>query len=427
MLKFLIPMVMMMIMKNKNFKVMICATIVLFNLGLHSTDMSKMSYIFMGDLLSFWMTNLTIWIMAIIAMIKINNMKMMVKINSMLVMVLMMTFFNWNFMLFFILFEMSMVLIVVIVMSWGYQPERIEATMFMIILTSMFTLPFFSSLMHNFKKLNFWMLDEQLSTWDFMSFMFIFMVKMPVYFIHIWLPKVHVESPVQGSMILASIMLKLGCFGMIRMTKMATKMMAKHEFMILSFGLWTTLILSLICNIQSDLKSLVAYSSVVHMSITLVSITLAKSKSILASVIIMIGHGMCSSAMFFMCNQAYKISKSRSMMMNKGILMCMPTASTAWFFLCMSNAPMPPSINIVGELLAFKTAINWSSTMLTMVFLIMLFSSCFSIIVFCVMAHGKFSMNMKLPPSSTSKPMMITMMHIIPAIALITKSSMMMI
>nr|YP_009939383.1 NADH dehydrogenase subunit 4 [Crenidorsum turpiniae]QNV48537.1 NADH dehydrogenase subunit 4 [Crenidorsum turpiniae] len=426
MLKFLIPMIMMMVMKNKNFKIAISTLIILFNLSLQSTDMSKMSYIFMGDFLSFWMTNLTIWIMMIISMIKINNMKMMVKINSTLIMVLMMTFFNWSFMLFFILFEVSMVMIVVIVMSWGYQPERIEATMFMIILTSMFTLPFFSSLMHNFKKLNFWTLNE-LSTWDFLSFMFIFMVKMPVYFIHIWLPKVHVESPVQGSMILASIMLKLGCFGMIRMTKMATKMMTKYEFMILSFALWTTLILSLACNIQSDLKSVVAYSSVVHMSITLVSITLAKSKGILASVIIMVGHGACSSAMFFMCNQAYKISKSRSMMMNKGILVSMPTASTAWFFLCMSNAPMPPSINIVGELLAFKAAISWSSTMMVLVFLIMLFSSCFSITVFCVMAHGKFSMNMNLPASSTAKSMMITIIHIIPAIALITKSSMMMI
>lgn len=130
-------------------------------------------------------------------------------------------------------------------------------------------------------------------------------------------------------MILASIMLKLGCFGIIRITKIATKIIAKHEFIILSFGLWTTLILRLVCNIQSDLKRLVAYSSVVHISITLVRITLAKSKRILARVIIIIGHGMCSSAIFFMCNQAYKISKSRRIIINKGILMCMPTASTA--------------------------------------------------------------------------------------------------
>nr|UIF91935.1 NADH dehydrogenase subunit 4 [Crenidorsum sp.] len=427
MLKFLVPIILMMIMKNKNFKFMICILIMLFNLSMQSMENSKMSYVFMGDLLSFWMTNLTLWIMSIISMIKMNNMKMMVKINSMMIFVLMMTFFNWNFMMFFVMFEVSMVLIVVIVMSWGYQPERIEATMFMIILTSMFTLPFFSSLMHNFKKLNFWLLETNFSTWDFMSFLLIFMVKMPVYFIHIWLPKVHVESPVHGSMILASIMLKLGCFGMIRMTKMSTKLMMKYEFMIMSFALWTTLILSLVCNIQSDLKSLVAYSSVVHMSTTLVSITLTKSKSILASVIIMIGHGLCSSAMFFMCNQAYKISKSRSMMLNKGIMVSMPTASTAWFFLCMSNAPMPPSINIVGEILTFKTAISWSSSMILLVFLIMLFSSCYSIIVFCVMSHGKFSININKNLFVTDKTLMITLVHIIPALAMITKSSMMMI
>nr|YP_009227725.1 NADH dehydrogenase subunit 4 [Aleurocanthus spiniferus]AHY04220.1 NADH dehydrogenase subunit 4 [Aleurocanthus spiniferus] len=415
--------VMMLLMNNKHLLPSTVLALTTFVSKMNFADTQWVSYMIINDSVSFWVITLSLWIIMLISMIKTTNLNLQAKTSSSMMLTLLLVFSVWNFFSFFILFEMSMLVIVVMVMVWGYQPERIEAILFMIFTTTAFSLPFFVSLLKNFNHTNFWFMNINMFMWDYLSFMFIFMVKLPVYFIHIWLPKIHVEAPVQGSMILASIMLKLGCYGLIRMTPMSFKINTQWQSTILAFSLWTTLILSMISAIQVDMKSLIAYSSVVHMTTAFMSITLAKTKSLVASIMMMVGHGLCSSALFFTCNILYKYSKSRSTLINKGILTNSPAVALLWFILCMSNAPMPPSINIMGEILTFKSVMNWSIETIPLLSMVMFASSYFSIVLFYTPAHSKFSNNLKTPMLTTTKSLLIIWLHTAPLIMLIIKAS----
>nr|ALR69360.1 NADH dehydrogenase subunit 4 [Bemisia tabaci] len=418
-MKFLVVFMMMIMMTSLKKSVFIYSLItVLFNLNLQKQEVSKISYFLWGDELSFWTFNLAIWITFVLIFNKINLPKIYNKSMFMMLVVLMLTFYSWNLMMFYLMFEMSMIIVLSIIMTWGYQPERVEAALLMIMMTVLTSLPFIISMMNNSTNLNLWNIQYmKINSWEYMSLMLVFMMKMPTMFLHMWLPKVHVESPVQGSMILASVLLKLGSYGLIRVTSINSDLNSKLEWMIMSFSVWTSLIMAMICFTQTDLKTMIAYSSVIHMTIVFAAITLNKSKAMMGSMYIMIGHGMCSAGLFYMANVMYKISKSRSIIINKGIFSMAPTATMMWFFLCMGNSPMPPSINIVGEFFSFKSMMNWSSTtlMITTMAMIMFMSSLYSVFMFYIMTHGIYEKSMSIK-NFNSKNMNICIMNIIPMI-----------
>nr|YP_010128469.1 NADH dehydrogenase subunit 4 [Aleyrodes shizuokensis]QPO06179.1 NADH dehydrogenase subunit 4 [Aleyrodes shizuokensis] len=425
MLKFILMIVPTLIMNNKNNKSMMMMFIMLmmFNLSLQEKIIGKLSYMIMGDLISFWISNMSAWIIFIMMFINMKKITMYKKVMSFLLMILILTFYNWNFMMFYVLFEMSVVTILIIIISWSYQPERMEAMMFMVIMTFMFSLPFMMSMMIEYKYLNFWFINKKINLINYMSFLFIFMVKIPMYFMHIWLPKVHVEAPVHGSMILAAIMLKLGCYGMIRMNNMMSNFMNLNKI-IFTMSLWSMIILSMNCMMQIDIKTLIAYSSVVHMTMTIMNILMNKNKSIFSSMLIMLGHGLCSATMFFITSIMYKNSKSRSILLNKSMMMNSPTMSTIWFLSCMNNAPMPPSINLLGEMLSIKNIFNWSMTLLTPTFIMMFLSSMYSIYLFYLPKQGKPSLNINKPELNKSANMVICMILILPIILISIKPMM---
>nr|ALR69297.1 NADH dehydrogenase subunit 4 [Bemisia tabaci] len=420
MMKFLFPLMMMVMMKTpKNSVFNYSLIMILFNLNLQKQEVSKISYFMWGDELSFWTFNLAIWIIFILIFNKVNLPKIYNKSMFIMLMLLMLTFYSWNLMMFYLMFEMSMIIVLSVIMTWGYQPERVEAALFMIMMTILTSLPFLISMMNNSTKLNLWSIQYiSVNAWEYTSLMLVFMMKMPTMFLHMWLPKIHVESPVQGSMILASILLKLGSYGLIRVTSVNSELNSKLEWIIMSFSLWTTFAMTMICFIQTDLKTMIAYSSVVHMTIVFAAITLNKTKAMTGSMYIMVGHGMCSAGLFYMSNIMYKSSKSRSIIINKGIFSMNPTAMMLWFFMCMGNSPMPPSINVMGEFFSFKSALNWSSTnlMIIMMTAIMFMSSLYSIFMFYVMTHSMTSKSIKNIMNLNSKNMNISIMHIIPMI-----------
>lgn len=107
-----------------------------------------------------------------------------------------------------------------------------------------------------------------ISLWFFFS-IFAFLVKLPAFYVHLWLPKAHVEAPVSGSMILAGVLLKLGCYGIIRLMMFFEGIVIILRRMLLSLGLLGGLAVRAICLRQVDLKALIAYSSVSHMGLAL--------------------------------------------------------------------------------------------------------------------------------------------------------------
>lgn len=152
-----------------------------------------------------------------------------------------------------------------------------------------------------------------------------FLVKFPIYLFHLWLPKAHVEAPVSGSIILAAVLLKLGGYGLIRLSPFIAPGLFVRIVQIIR--LTGGAIVGLLCLLQKDLKVLIAYSSVSHIAIV-VSGCLTKLRGVLAGgVALIIAHGLASSGLFAIANIAYERSHSRNFLLNMGALVVLPILS----------------------------------------------------------------------------------------------------
>jgi NADH-ubiquinone oxidoreductase chain 4 len=126
-----------------------------------------------------------------------------------------------------------------------------------------------------------------------------FLVKFPRFLLHIWLPKAHVESPVMGSIILAGILLKLGGFGLFIFHKFLLFRRSLRQGLIVSYVLWGAIFLGLFCYRQKDTKILIALSRVNHIALVITGLFLTYSFTFLGRLLIIIGHGLFSSGLFF--------------------------------------------------------------------------------------------------------------------------------
>jgi NADH-ubiquinone oxidoreductase chain 4 len=145
-----------------------------------------------------------------------------------------------------------------------------------------------------------------------------FLIKLPVYGLHLWLPKAHVEAPVSGSMILAAILLKLALYGLYRFIIPLKKFFFINLHSLSRILIWRAFIRAIVAIRQSDAKSLVAYSSVSHMGVILVGVTLIGRVSVKGAVAIILAHGFCSSALFFLVNFHYERSGTRQLVLLRG-------------------------------------------------------------------------------------------------------------
>nr|YP_010565478.1 NADH dehydrogenase subunit 4 [Parakontikia atrata]UZA66420.1 NADH dehydrogenase subunit 4 [Parakontikia atrata] len=225
------------------------------------------------------------------------------------------------------------------------------------------------------------------------SWLIIFLIKFPIFGLHLWLPKAHVESPVFGSMILAGILIKLSVYGIVRFG-----FSVFHGFYFKNFEIpiflnyyacFGLVIVNFICSIQWDLKSFVAYSSVVHMSLIIFSILSNSWVSLIGALILSFSHGICSSSLFMMVNNFYSISLSRSMYLNRGYLYIFPYLCMFWFLLVSSNCSIPLSLNFFSELfLIFSGVLLNLGSLFVFVFNIF-FCGLYCIFLYLYVSHGK--------------------------------------
>nr|YP_006234097.1 NADH dehydrogenase subunit 4 [Extatosoma tiaratum]BAM10924.1 NADH dehydrogenase subunit 4 [Extatosoma tiaratum] len=309
--------------------------------------------------------------------------------------ILFMSFSSNSLILFYLFFESSLIPTLFLIFGWGYQPERLQAGMYFLFYTLFSSLPMLFCILYFyvfFGSLTF----SLILSFDFCYFVFYlcmifsFLVKMPMFIVHVWLPKAHVEAPVSGSMILAGVLLKLGGYGLFRVFCLLIISGIYYNFIWVSVSLVGGLFISMVCLRQMDLKSLIAYSSVIHMGLVLSGIMTLNCWGLIGSIILMVAHGLCSSGLFCLANIVYERLGSRSLYIIKGLINFMPSMSVWWFLLSSYNMAAPPSLNLMGEIMLFNSLISWS-LMNTFLFLFLsFFSAAYSLYMYSYSQHGGF-------------------------------------
>nr|YP_010728419.1 NADH dehydrogenase subunit 4 [Stictochironomus akizukii]WEF49647.1 NADH dehydrogenase subunit 4 [Stictochironomus akizukii] len=402
-----------------------------FNFSLFSVQ-----FFFGMDLLSFGLVLLSIWICSLMIMsssgvyfMKLNFNYFLFNILCLLIL-LILTFVSLNMFMFYVFFESSLIPTLFLIFGWGYQPERLQAGLYLLLYTLFASLPLLMGLFFIFNEgevLNFLFLKEfdmvHLLLYFFMTFAFL--VKMPMFLVHLWLPKAHVEAPVSGSMILAGILLKLGGYGMIRVFPIILSLSLKMNIFWLILSLVGGSLVSLMCMRQIDLKALVAYSSVAHMSLVIGGLMVLLSWGWGFSYSLMIAHGLCSSGLFFLVNLFYERLGSRSLLINKGMLSFMPSISMWWFLLCSSNMAAPPSVNLLGEIGLLNSIVGWSKYMMVLLIFISFFSAAYTLYLYSYSQHGKFNLANYSFSFALNREYLVLLLHWLPVNFLILKSDLM--
>nr|AZL93304.1 NADH dehydrogenase subunit 4 [Hypsicera sp. ZJUH_2016019] len=379
-------------------------------------------YFFMMDVYSWGLILLSIMIMTLMifsnSISKNNYFLYFMNLMNLMLILLIMCFISMNLMLFYIYFESSLIPIFLLILGWGYQVERIQAGMYMMLYTLLGSMPLFlvinflylkefSMMMDLVKiKLNLFLI--------YISLMLAFLIKMPLYIVHLWLPKAHVEAPLVGSMILAGVMLKLGSYGVFRVILMMELMCKNFSSKIIIFSLIGSVISSMICFMQVDMKMLVAYSSVVHMGGLMAGLLTMFNWGYVGGYLMMIAHGLCSSGLFCLVNVNYKRLNSRSLIINKGMMNIHPVLTLMWFLLCSSNLSFPPSLNLLSEIMLFNALVAWSKLTVFLLGSTFFLGAFYSLYLYSYGQHGKMNNLIFSMKSVTVSEIMLLMMHWIP-------------
>nr|QTZ19002.1 NADH dehydrogenase subunit 4 [Manota sp. WQY001] len=392
----------------------------------------NVSYMFGMDFLSFGLILLCMWISALMLMssemvyFMKNFYSLFMFLIIFMLLLLLLTFSIMHMLMFYLFFESSLIPTFLLILGWGYQPERIQAGMYLLFYTLIASLPLLLSILYLYnlnKTLMFDLLeDKNLNVYFYLMLVLAFMVKLPIYFFHLWLPKAHVEAPVAGSMILAGILLKLGGYGLLRLFKILISSGISFNYFFLLVSIMGGFFVSLICLRQVDIKSLIAYSSVAHMSLVLGGILSLFSWGISGSYLMMIAHGLCSSGMFCLANISYERTHSRSLLINKGLMNFMPSMALWWFLLSATNMAAPPSLNLLSEIFLLNSLIGWSSIMIGILSLLSFFSAAYTLYLYSYSQHGKLSLILYSYYSGSEREFLILFLHWLPLNLLILKS-----
>lgn len=361
---------------------------------------------FFLDPLSFFLLYLSFFTLTLIILrrnkiYKFNKIKFLFLIIIFLLSVRLLFSFSVDSVLsFYFFFEFSLIPTIFLIIGWGYQIERIQATIYFLIYTLFASLPIllFILKIETFEKGFYFRFMDLLfvtNTPGLFNYLMIwssigaFLVKLPIFLFHLWLPKAHVEAPVRGSIILAGVLLKLGGYGLIRVTPLIIPIISGISWSIFSLRLISIIYISLRCLRSNDIKSLIAYSSVAHMSICLCGVITIYFLGLKGGVLMLLGHGLCSSGLFRYVNILYERTGSRSVIINKGVITYTIISGLFIFILSVYNIGAPPSINLFRELFLISRIICFRTFNIFVLLLGAFLVACYCMFIFSSSHHGK--------------------------------------
>ena len=289
-------------------------------------------------------------------------------------------FFSSNILMLYMFFELSMLPVLVMILGFGSQIEKISSSYYLLFYATFCSLPFLFIYFKSFFYLGYNFFDFFLSWEVFFVLSLSFMIKFPVYFLHLWLPKAHVEAPTTASMLLAGLLLKLGTSGFLRI-------MGSLNFLYVNFWIFLSLvgmvISSICCLFQRDIKSLAAYSSVTHMSFLLFSLSLLVMRTKISRLLMMLAHGYTSTLMFYFIGEFYYVRSSRMVYFFNSFLSSSIIFFILFLLVFLSNRAVPPSLSFLSEFVIIVNGFLFSKLVffiLLLYFMVVFYYSLFVIV-----------------------------------------------
>nr|AHZ34685.1 NADH dehydogenase subunit 4 [Pseudobiotus spinifer] len=340
---------------------------------------------------------------------------------------LVLSFMVENLILFYIFFEVSLIPLMVVILGWGYQVERVSATLYLLVYTLVGSFPLllaFVGLLLKGQTLMWFFLSALLGLFLFLICYFFFFlsfsffIKLPLYGLHLWLSKAHVEAPGMGSMVLAAVLLKLSAYGLYRVSPYFSFSLLKVNIWGAALSILGAALSAAVCMVQSDLKAMIAYSSVSHMGVMIMGFMTQSSAMMSGAWVIMLSHGFCSSALFYLANINYERHLTRQLSIVRGQVSVFYYFSLLWVVFLMINFSVPPFLTLWGEASVIFGAFWLNYFFFFFLGLNMFLVSYFCMYCFSTLIHGRVS-GYKSSLGETSVNFIVLLFHFSPLIGLV--------